>query len=337
MDDKQLAMVLTAITQGFERVARAIEAAREAQADETLQFALGDYRTFDWSSIGASVVQSDDDGVSMIRAANGKLAKRRSNDKFGTEIWFSYADGKDEKGENRYRKVVEFRQVAPPEPLGRKTEQALSSAKPSATPPATATTQQVSAPATLPAQSDPRIVALNALNLVINEAALEGVELTTATTPQANDDAATLNMRASTLRNLIEAHKRSGPPPATSSETPAGDQLVEAKPEHGEQIAMKLQKGAVMLGNKGTTPAQDGQIVAVLNALCGGEERRHAFTRAAFNKPSFAQLTPPQRRALFEWLKPTGQGKDAKALNDKAQLAVAAVLAYAATLEPVAA
>ncbi len=331
MNDEQLATLIAAINHGFERVLTALEARQQPIAGGTFEASLANFKTFDWSSIGASVVETDEDGVSMIRAANGKICKRRTNDKFGTEIWFSYPDGKKEDGTPDYKRVIEFREIDAPEPIGRKTMAALSSAKPSAATPAAAATQRASsAPATTPAQPaqpDPVIAALNALNLLINEATIEGVEVTTATAPQANDDAATLNMRASTLRNLIDAKKRSGAPPMAQAQ-PAED-VEKLDPSEGERIALLLQKGAKMLGNKGTTPAQDGQIVAVLNVLCGSEQRRHDFIGAVFGKPSFAQIAPPQRRALFEWMKPTGQGAAAKALNDKAPLAIRAVLAYA--------
>lgn len=109
------------------RIAVALEAQQEPE-DDTLTFPLSDFSAFAWTKIGATIVDRDSDGVSIIRTANGKMAKRRSNDKFGTEIWFSYADGKAPDGTNKYRKVVEFRNVAPPEPLGRKTEQAVKAA-----------------------------------------------------------------------------------------------------------------------------------------------------------------------------------------------------------------
>ena len=109
------------------RIAVALEAQQEPE-DDTLTFPLSDFAAFAWTKIGATIVDRDSDGVSIIRTANGKMAKRRSNDKFGTEIWFSYADGKAPDGTNKYRKVVEFRNVAPPEPLGRKTEQAVKAA-----------------------------------------------------------------------------------------------------------------------------------------------------------------------------------------------------------------
>jgi len=120
------------------RIAVALEAQQEPE-DDTLTFPLSDFSAFAWTKIGATIVDRDSDGVSIIRTANGKMAKRRSNDKFGTEIWFSYSDGKAPDGSNKYRKVVEFRNVAPPEPLGRKTEQAVKAATPAAVPPLMAT------------------------------------------------------------------------------------------------------------------------------------------------------------------------------------------------------
>lgn len=114
------------------RIAVALETREEVE--DALEFPLSGFAAFPWSTIGATIVDRDADGVSIIRTANGRIAKRRSNDKFGTEVWFSYSDGKDEKGENRYRKVIVFRNVAPPEPLGRKTEQAVKAATPAGGP-----------------------------------------------------------------------------------------------------------------------------------------------------------------------------------------------------------
>jgi hypothetical protein len=126
--DLQFGALLTVLGRIADALERQNAAAAEAAADDTLTFTIGDYKTFDWSSIGATVVQRDADGVSLIRASNGKLAKRRSNDRFGTEIWFSYSTGKSADGTPQYQRVIEFREILPPEPLGRKTEQALSKA-----------------------------------------------------------------------------------------------------------------------------------------------------------------------------------------------------------------
>lgn len=116
------------------RIAAAMEAQREPEP-ETLEYPLSQLKGFDWSAIGATIVATDEDGVSTIRTAEGKFAKRRSNDKFGVEVWFSYATGKKPDGTNLYRKVIEFKDSKPAEPLGRKTAQALSQATPAAVEP----------------------------------------------------------------------------------------------------------------------------------------------------------------------------------------------------------
>lgn len=112
------------------RIASALEAQQAASEEEVLTFPLSQYRGFDWSSIGAVILQQDADGVSVIRTSGGRVCKRRSNDKFGEDIWFSHGNGKDPDGTPKYRKVVEFKTVKPPEPLGRKTEQAMKAATP---------------------------------------------------------------------------------------------------------------------------------------------------------------------------------------------------------------
>lgn len=117
------------------RIAAALEAQQAANEEEILTFPLSQYRGFDWSSIGAVILQQDADGVSVIRTSGGRVCKRRSNDKFGEDIWFSHGNGKDPDGTPKYRKVVEFKTVKAPEPLGRKTEQAMKAATPAAVEP----------------------------------------------------------------------------------------------------------------------------------------------------------------------------------------------------------
>ena len=135
MDDKQFALVLKALSDLTGQVKRIADAIESHQADnEMLSFPLGDFKTFDWANVGMRVVDRDDDGPSVIQAPNGRMCKRRSNDKFGTEIWFSYYSGKNDDNTPKYAKVIEFKQVQAPEPLGRKTEQALRAAQPTAQP-----------------------------------------------------------------------------------------------------------------------------------------------------------------------------------------------------------
>jgi hypothetical protein len=353
MNDEQLATLIAAINHGFDRVLRAIETARPAITGETMEAALATFKTFDWSSIGATVIETDEDGVSMIRAANGKICKRRSNDKFGTEIWFSYPNGRKEDGTPDYKRVIEFRELDAPEPLGRKTMAALSSAKPSATQPTSAATQRTtSAPATTPAQpaADPVTQAAEALGgkvrdvpapeLVRARAELAklaadakdaGIDIPSSAIGTDADDVAMCYTRAATLRNLLEAHKRSGPPPAPP-ETSPGAGAVAYGPEAGERVSMQIQALAARMQGRGTTPAQDGQLVATLNALCGSEDKRREFLRGVFLKESLKDLAPAQKRGLYDWLKPSMKDGKAISVNPDATHAVAAVLIYATTL-----
>jgi len=153
MDDKQFALVLKALSDLTGQVKRIADAIESHQADnEMLSFPLGDFKTFDWANVGMRVVARDDDGPSVIQATNGKMCKRRSSDKFGTEIWFSYCSGKNENNTPQYTKVIEFKEVKAPEPLGRKTEQALRTAQP--TPPQSASVAVPIAP-TAPVPTQP--------------------------------------------------------------------------------------------------------------------------------------------------------------------------------------
>ena len=84
---------------------------------------LTDYPNFDWAAIGAVVKQRDDDGPALVEW-RGNLYTRRTNPKFGAEIWFSRATGRDEDGVS-YERLITF--VEPPvvEPLPKRVRDAL--------------------------------------------------------------------------------------------------------------------------------------------------------------------------------------------------------------------
>jgi hypothetical protein len=59
---------------------------------------LSEYPTFDWPSIGATVLNRDDDGVTAVEW-NGQVFTRRSpNNKFDAAVWFSRHLGQDSDG-----------------------------------------------------------------------------------------------------------------------------------------------------------------------------------------------------------------------------------------------
>jgi DdrB-like protein len=59
---------------------------------------LSEYSTFDWTSIGATVLNRDGDGVTAVEW-NGQVFTRRSpSNKFDAAVWFSRHLGQDSDG-----------------------------------------------------------------------------------------------------------------------------------------------------------------------------------------------------------------------------------------------
>ena len=59
---------------------------------------LSEYPTFDWTSIGATVLNRDGDGVTAVEW-NGQVFMRRSpSNKFAEAVWFSRHLGQDSDG-----------------------------------------------------------------------------------------------------------------------------------------------------------------------------------------------------------------------------------------------
>jgi len=85
---------------------------------------LPDYVNFDWSQIGAEVTASDEDGPTMVRW-EGQVYTRRTNPKFGAQIWFSRATGKDDAGEVTYERLITFDELPTVERLPSAVRKAL--------------------------------------------------------------------------------------------------------------------------------------------------------------------------------------------------------------------
>jgi DdrB-like protein len=91
------------------------------------QRTLSEYLGFDWSSIGATVLKEDSDGVSLVEW-NGKTFTRRSaNNKYPEAIWFSRPAGKDADGNIKYERLVTFKRPSEVEPIAAKAKRAISS------------------------------------------------------------------------------------------------------------------------------------------------------------------------------------------------------------------
>jgi hypothetical protein len=87
------------------------------------------YETYDWSSIGAEISQTDRDGVAMVVWRGKNFMRRSAQNKFQPAIWYSRSIGKDETGENTYERLITFKQLPVPEALPKKAKFAVSIAK----------------------------------------------------------------------------------------------------------------------------------------------------------------------------------------------------------------
>ena len=86
---------------------------------------LSEYTKFDWPSIGATVLNRDDDGVTAVEW-NGQVFTRRSpNNKFDAAIWFSRNLGQDSDGNKRYARLITFRALNDAEPIASKAKKAI--------------------------------------------------------------------------------------------------------------------------------------------------------------------------------------------------------------------
>lgn len=76
------------------------------------QYPLESFTTFDWASIGAAIVQSDQYGPAIVNWRGQQYLRRSPSNKFDPAIWFSRCVGKDDSGENRYERLVTFKPLS---------------------------------------------------------------------------------------------------------------------------------------------------------------------------------------------------------------------------------
>lgn len=142
-------IALAAILDQLNRIATAMEALVAAQTPATppdFVRGIGEYATFDWSSINAHVIERDEYGPSVVEF-RGKAYKRRSpENKYDPVIYFSRAY-KDENDAITYERLITFKEFKPAEPLARKAEaSAAAAAQKAPTPTASSKQSSGSAP-----------------------------------------------------------------------------------------------------------------------------------------------------------------------------------------------
>lgn len=118
MTDAQFQLMMAALSENnalLRRLVQLLEAT--PQPAPNYQMKIQDFPNFDWSSIGATVEQTDRDGVAVVAWRGNQYLRRSAQNKFKPAIWFSRAIGKDEQGENQYERLITFKQLAEAEPL----------------------------------------------------------------------------------------------------------------------------------------------------------------------------------------------------------------------------
>lgn len=91
---------------------------------------LADFADFDWESIGAHVTEADEYGPSAVEWNEFTYTRRSPENKFGEAIWFSRCVGKDANtGQNKYVRLITFKNQMEAEPVSRKAQKAIQAAK----------------------------------------------------------------------------------------------------------------------------------------------------------------------------------------------------------------
>jgi hypothetical protein len=75
------------------------------------------FTSFDWPSIGATVVREDGSGPTHLEYGGYLWTRRSPANKFSPAIWFSRSAGRDEEGNTQYLRLITFREISEAEPL----------------------------------------------------------------------------------------------------------------------------------------------------------------------------------------------------------------------------
>lgn len=110
----------------LERIATSLERMAPDGGAPNIQKNIEEFRSFDWGSIGAKVVQSDSHGPATVEHG-GKIYTRRSpQNKYDAAIWFSRSTGeKDGEGRTIYERLISFKTLKGADPISAKAAQQL--------------------------------------------------------------------------------------------------------------------------------------------------------------------------------------------------------------------
>jgi DdrB-like protein len=122
-EQNEILRMIAASLQGVESHLR--QMAVSSNPAPNYQRPLSEYPIFDWPSIGATVLNRDEDGVTAVEW-NGQVFTRRSpNNKFDAAVWFSRHLGQDADGNKRYARLIVFRALSDAEPIAAKAKKGI--------------------------------------------------------------------------------------------------------------------------------------------------------------------------------------------------------------------
>ena len=122
-EQNEILRMIAASLQGVESHLR--QMAASSNPAPNYQRPLSEYPIFDWPSIGATVLNRDEDGVTAVEW-NGQVFTRRSpNNKFDAAVWFSRHLGQDADGNKRYARLIVFRALSDAEPIATKAKKGI--------------------------------------------------------------------------------------------------------------------------------------------------------------------------------------------------------------------
>lgn len=130
MNDERILELLASIAASLAEISRNTQ--RELPEEPNLQRPIEAYLNFDWPSIEATVVKSDEFGPAIVEWGGRLWTRRAPENKFGEAIWFSRSAGRDETGANHYLRLISFKRVSDAEPISRSAERALRTVQPPA-------------------------------------------------------------------------------------------------------------------------------------------------------------------------------------------------------------
>jgi hypothetical protein len=108
--EQKLLAYMESIERTLERIALAMESSKPDSGEApNLQATLEEFSTYDWAAIGAEPEKQDAFGVATVLWRGRRFVRRSPENAYGATIYFSRSVGKDEKGVNRYERLITFK------------------------------------------------------------------------------------------------------------------------------------------------------------------------------------------------------------------------------------